>query len=186
MGKVDYNIRRSTLCIPCPLYCPSCSNTRENIRPYTPRTHGTIHTCLVIPYHAKTPTRLIKYLSSGIGHVDRLSTELSLKTDQSKRKKEKGKKKRVIRMKFEYTTMVPAVYVDVAHTCRCGILRNDGLLIQCLRRSQDGYPYMPSILFLHLVLTHSLRCGEPVSGIICMSTHSKKCSMSKRIIREES
>ena len=89
-------------------------------------------------------------------------------------------------MRFEYTTMVPAVYVDVAHTCRCGILRNDGLLIGCLRRSQDGYPDMPSILFLHLVLTHSLRCGEPVSGIICKSTHSKKCGMSKRIIREES
>ena len=31
---------------------------------------------------------------------------------------------------------------------------------------------MPSILFLHLVLTHLLRCGEPISGIIFKSTQS--------------
>ena len=31
---------------------------------------------------------------------------------------------------------------------------------------------MPSILFLHLVLTHLPRCGEPISGIILKSTQS--------------
>ena len=31
---------------------------------------------------------------------------------------------------------------------------------------------MLSILFLHLVLTHVLRCGEPISGIIFKSTQS--------------
>ena len=31
---------------------------------------------------------------------------------------------------------------------------------------------MPSILFLHLVHTHLLRCGEPISGTIFKSTQS--------------
>ena len=90
--------------------------------------------CIYMCVWSSCATQELQPDSFVLGPVDRLSTRLSLKNDRSKKieledflQKNGWKKeeKRVLRMRFEYTTMVPAVYVDVAH--RCAISRNGKL-----------------------------------------------------------
>ena len=59
--------------------------------------------------------------------------------------------------------------------CVCVFARGRGNYSNCLLDPWTD-TLMPSILFLHLVLTHVLRCGKPISGIIFNSTQSLEIS----------